>query len=134
MSEPEFIRSGAPHEVSVAPGSMVAKSRSASPRDTVIRQNVAGEPEYVDVLDPVERDTLAIGKPPGSEPKTSDEAVISNRGRLFTAEPTKPPPVDEEAEEIAPEMNFPARLIHLRIENEKMRSVLDGLEKGFEAP
>jgi hypothetical protein len=133
MSEPGLIRSGAPHEVSVAPGSTVAKSRSASPRETVIRQNVAGEPEYVDVVDPVERDTLAIGKPRVDVPHTSEEAVVANRGRLFTAEPTKPPPVEDEAGEIAPEMNFPARLIHLKIENDKMRSMLDGLEQGFKA-
>lgn len=133
MSEPGLIRSGAPHEVSVAPGSTVAKSHSAAPRDTVIRQNVAGEAEYVDPVDPVERDTLAIGKPRADLPDGRAEAVVANRGRLFTAEPTKPPPVEEETGEIAPEMNFPARLIHLKIENEKMRSVLDGLEKGFEA-
>ena len=134
MSEPELIRSGAPHEVSVAPGSTVAKSRSASPRETVIRQNVAGEPEYVDVVDPVERDTLAIGKPRPDATHASEAAAVTNRGRLFTAEPIKPPPVDDEPGEIAPEMNFPARLIHLKIENDKMRSMLDGLERGFEAP
>ena len=133
MSEPELIRSGAPHEVSVAPGSMVAKSHSAAPRDTVVRQNVAGEPEYVDVSDPVERDTLAIGKPRADAPQAESAPVAANRGRLFTAEPIAAPPAAEEAEEIAPEMNFPARLIHLRIENEKMRSVLDGLEQGFAA-
>jgi len=133
MSEPELIRSGAPHEVSVAPGSTVAKSRSASPRETVIRQNVAGEPEYVDVGDPVERNTVAVGKPALDAQAASDAALVSNRGRLFTAEPIKPPPAEEDAGEIAPEMNFPARLIHLKIENEKMRSVLDGLEQGFGA-
>lgn len=133
MSDPGLIRSGAPHEVSVAPGSTVAKSHSAVPRDTVIRQNVAGEPEYVDVGAPVERDTVAIGKPAVDTPPAGEAALMANRGRLFTAEPTKPPPADDEAGEIAPEMNFPARLIHLRIENEKMRSVLDGLEQGFGA-
>jgi len=134
MSEPGFIRSGAPHEVSVAPGSTVAKSRSASPRETVIRQNVAGEPEYVDVSDPMERDAVAIGKPKPDDPASAENVVAANRGRLFTAEPTAPLPLpEEEAQEIAPEMNFPARLIHLRIENEKMRAVLDELEHGFEA-
>lgn len=133
MSDPGLIRSGALHEVSVAPGSTIAKSRSAAPRDPVIRQNVAGEPEYVDVGDPVERDTLAIGKPAVDTSTAADAAVAANRGRLFTAEPTKPPPVDDYVGEIAPEMNFPARLIHLRIENEKMRSVLDGLEQDFGA-
>ncbi len=135
MSEPQFIRSGAPHEVSVAPGSTVAKSHVAAPRDTVIRQNAVSEPEYVDVSDPVERDTVAIGKPRPDDPASAENPVAANRGRLFTAEPTTPlPPPQEDAEEIAPEMNFPARLIHLRIENEKMRAVLDELEHGFEAP
>ena len=133
MSEPQFIRSGAPHEVSMAPGSSVAKSHVAAPRDTVIRQNEIAEPEYVDVSEPVDRDTVAIGKPRPDDPASAENAVAANRGRLFTAEPTSPPPRQDEAEEIAPEMNFPARLIHLRIENEKMRAVLDELEHGFEA-
>ena len=117
----------------MAPGSTVAKSHVAAPRDTVIRQNEIAEPEYVDVSEPVDRDTVAIGKPRPDDPASAENAVAANRGRLFTAEPTSPPPRQDEAEEIAPEMNFPARLIHLRIENEKMRAVLDELEHGFEA-
>jgi hypothetical protein len=56
--------------------------------------------------------------------------VAQNRGRLFTADPTAPTPqvLQDGEEELQPEMNFPARLIHLRMENEKMRAVLDELE------
>ena len=133
MKDPHIISSGAAHEVSVAPGSSVARSHVAVPRDTVIRQNAVAEPEYLDLGEPPERDMLAIGKPKPAEAEKEAPAIASNRGRLFTAEPTAPPAYDG-ANEIAPEMNFPARLIHLKVENDKMRAVLQGLEKDFEAP
>jgi hypothetical protein len=52
---------------------------------------------------------------------------------LFTAEPTAPTPQADDDEEIAPEMNFPARLVHLKMENDKMRAVLAELEHSLEA-
>ena len=61
MKDPHVISSGAAHEVSVAPGSSVARSHVAVPRDTVIRQNAVAEPEYLDLGESPERDTLAIG-------------------------------------------------------------------------
>ena len=133
MKDPHVISSGAAHEVSVAPGSSVARSHVAVPRDTVIRQNAVAEPEYLDLGESPERDTLAIGKPKPAEAEKEAPVVANNRGRLFTAEPTAPS-ADDGANEIAPEMNFPARLIHLKVENDKLRAVLQGLEKDFEAP
>lgn len=134
MKEPEVIRSGAAHEVSMAPGSSVAKSHVAAPRETVVRQNAVADTEYIDDGAPSERDAVSIGKSKQEEAAAVDApaAVTQNRGRLFTAEPTAAP-TQEEAEELAPEMNFPARLIHLRMENEKMRAVLDELEHTLQA-
>jgi hypothetical protein len=134
MKEPEVIRSGAAHEVSMAPGSSVAKSHVAAPRETVVRQNPVAEAEYIEEGTPSERNAVSLGKPKQEEDAiAAPAAVIKDSGRLFTAEPTKPPPQDSD-EEIAPEMNFPARVIHLKMENEKMRAVLDELEHAFEAP
>jgi hypothetical protein len=131
MKDPHVISSGAAHEVSVAPGSSVARSHVAVPRDTVIRQNAVVEPEYLDLGEPPERDTLAIGKPKPAEVVQPAPAIATNRGRLFTAEPIAPAAETDDA--MAPEMNFPARLIHLKVENDKMREVLQGLERDFEA-
>jgi hypothetical protein len=130
MSDPQVIRSGAAHQVSVAPGSAVAKSHAAAPRETVIRQNPVAEAEYIAEGDPSERDAVTIGQPKPEEAAGAESAVAQNRGRLFTAEPTAPTPqvLQDGEEELQPEMNFPARLIHLRMENEKMRAVLDELE------
>jgi hypothetical protein len=133
MKEPQVIRSGAAHEVSVAPGSTVAKSHVAAPRETVVRQNAVADTEYIDDGAPSERDALSIGKSKQEEAAVdAPAAVTQNRGRLFTAEPTAHLSQDQ-AEELAPEMNFPARVIHLKMENEKMRAVLDELEHSFEA-
>jgi hypothetical protein len=133
MKEPEVIRSGAAHEVSMAPGSSVAKSHVAAPRETVVRQNPVVEPEYFVDGSPSDRDAVALGKSKQEEVAPPVPALAQNRGRLFTAEPTAPQ-LQDQAEEMAPEMNFPARLIHLKMENEKMRAVLDELEHSFEAP
>jgi len=133
MKEPEVIRSGAAHEVSMAPGSSVAKSHVAAPRETVVRQNPAAEPEYIADGSPSDRDTLALGKPKQEEVAPPVSAPAQNRGRLFTAEPTAPTPQADDDEEIAPEMNFPARLVHLKMENDKMRAVLAELEHSLEA-
>jgi hypothetical protein len=133
MKDPHVVRSGAAHEVSMAPGSSVAKSHVAAPRETVVRQNLVAEAEYIDEGAPSERDAVSLGKPKPDEAAVQvPEAVAQNRGRLFTAEPTAPLSQDQ-AEELAPEMNFPARLIHLKIENQKMRAVLDELEQTLEA-
>ena len=133
MKDPHVISSGAAHEVSVAPGSSVARSHVAVPRETVIRQNAVVEPEYLDLGDPPERDTLAIGKPKPAEPEKEAPAPLGNRGRLFTAEPTAPASVAED-EEMAPEMNFPARLIHLKVENDAVRAQLESLQSLLQNP
>jgi len=133
MKEPEIIGSGAAHEVSMAPGSSVAKSHVAAPRETVVRQKPAVEPEYIVEGSPSGPDAVALGKPKQEEVPPLVPALAQNRGRLFTAEPTAPPTQDQ-IEEQAPEMNFPARLIHLKMENDKMRTVLAELEHSFEAP
>ena len=135
MKEPEIISSGAAHEVSMAPGSSVAKSHVAAPRETVVRQNPTAEPEYIADGSPSDRDTVTLGQPKQEEPALEQPLVAQNRGRLFTAEPTAPAPTPQDGdEELQPEMNFPARLIHLKMENEKMRAVLDELEHSLEAP
>jgi len=136
MKEPEIISSGAAHQVSVAPGSHVAKSHVAAPHETVVQQHAVVEPAHIPDSEPPDRKAVSIGQPKPEEVPHEAPAVTANRGRLFTVEPTAPPPKPSQdaGDEHEPEMNFPSRLLHLKMENEKMRAVLDELEHSLEAP
>ena len=136
MKEPEIISSGAAHHVSVAPGSHVATSHVAAPHDTVVQQHLVVEPAHIPDSDPSDLKAVSIGQPKPEEAAHEAPAVSANRGRFFTAEPTAPPPKPSQdaGDAHEPEMDFVARLLHLKMENEKMRAVLAELEHSLEAP
>jgi hypothetical protein len=136
MKEPEIISSGAAHHVSVAPGSHVATSHVAALHETVVQQHAVVESQHIPDSDPSNLKAVSIGQPKPEEAPHEAPAETVNRGRFFTAEPTAPPPKPsrDAGDEHEPEMDFVARLAHLKMENEKMRAVLAELEHSFEAP
>lgn len=136
MKEPEIISSGAAHHVSVAPGSHVATSHVAALHETVVQQHAVVEPQHIPDSDPSDLKAVSIGQPKPEEAPHEAPAETVNRGRFFTAEPTAPPPKPsrDAGDEHEPEMDFVARLAHLKMENEKMRAVLHELEHSLEAP
>jgi len=140
MSEPQFIPSAAPHSVEVAQGSHVAKSKSGN-AGTEVRQNahdkfahdqeiqveahqivltarVAGGDNMAKVPrgDSIERASKAVEAGSGSE-----RAV---RARANAGAALQRPVYDTELQE----MNFPARVIHLRVENDAVRAQLAELQ------
>ncbi len=155
MSEPQFIPSGKPHSVEVAEGSHVAKSKSANV-GTEVRQNVrdkfaqgqeievdahqivltssaAGADNMVKVPrgDAIERASQSIAASASSERASKaikpSTASGSNRTAKAGQEQTAPrerPVYETEMQE----MNFPARVIHLKVENDAVRAQLEDLQ------
>ena len=150
MSDPQFIPSGRPHSVEVAEGSHVAKSKSANV-GTEVRQNTrdrfaqeheieidpnsivlttsAGAPDNSVKLprgDTIERASKNIAT--GGTPSPASKALTPAGGAPKTAS-TQPavrerPVYDVEMQE----MNFPARVIHLKVENDAVRAQLQDLQ------
>lgn len=142
MSEPQFIPSSTPHSVEVAEGSHVAKSKSANV-GTEVRQNVrdkfahdheievdahqivlttsaAGMDNRVKVTrgDDIERASKAIK--PSTAPvsnRTGQAAKAKAGGREHLVYDTE-----------MQEMSFPARVIHLKQENDAVRAQLEDLQ------
>ena len=155
MSDPQFIPSGKPHSVEVAEGSHVAKSKSANV-GTEVRQNVRdkfaqGQEIEVDahhiVLttsaagadnmakvprgDSIERASQTIAASSTSEraSKAIKPSASTNASRTETAGNGKNAArerlvYDTEMQE----MNFPARVIHLKVENDAVRAQLEDLQ------
>ena len=143
MSEPQFIPSGMPHSVEMPEGSRVAKSKSGSAGTEVRRteqDHFAQDQEIVvdanqihlkasnavaDNLvkiprsDNIERASKALK--PGSAAKGRNSSGTQTPGR---------PVYDTEM----PEMNFPARLIHLKVENAAVRAQLESLQSLLQDP
>lgn len=142
MSEPQFIPSGMPHSVEMPEGSRVAKSKSGSAGTEVRRteqDHFAQDQEIVvdanQVLlsssaaadnlvkiprsDNIERASKALK--PGSVAKGRNSSGTQTPGR---------PVYDTEM----PEMNFPARLIHLKVENDAVRAQLETLQSMLQDP
>ena len=155
MSEPQFIPSGKPHSVEVAEGSHVAKSKSANV-GTEVRPNVRdqfaqGQEIEVDahqiVLttsatgadntvkvprgDNIERASQSIAASGTAERASkgikSSEATSARRTASAGSEklPALNRPVYETEMQ---EMNFPARVIHLKVENDAVRAQLKDLQ------
>jgi len=140
MSEPQFIPSAAPHSVEVAEGSHVAKSKSGN-AGTEVRQNahdkfahdheiqveahqivltarVAGGDNMAKVPrgDSIERASKAVTPGGGSEQavRAPSKAGAAIERRVYDTE--------------IQEMNFPARVIQLRVENDAVRAQLADLQ------
>jgi hypothetical protein len=131
MSDPQFIRNKDPHQVSMPEGSRVATSKSADVGGPSVRNtNVDAEliiPEEVDPLLNLSFQLPELGR-------SLVDFNLNIKDELSTS-----PELDEiisvknepsfSAEYIEAEMNFPARLIHLKIENDKVKNELDVLDK-----
>jgi len=137
MSDPQFIPSGKPHSVEVAEGSHVAQSKSGVV-GTEVRQNIAdrfapGQEIEVDAHHIVL--TASAGTPDHlvKVPRTDTierasqplPAASGNRSPRTGGKTTRARPVyDVEVQE----MDFPARLIHLKEENDAVRAQLEDLQ------
>ena len=143
MSEPEFFPSHAPHHVEMPEGSNVAKSKSAhvgtdirrvakdeniaeedleiAPENTILLQSASAAANNIVKLPPQEKKelkTVAI-KSAAPPAKAGDASEASAREAQIEAE--------FETEEMV-EMDFPARVIQLKIENDKIREELKALD------
>ena len=148
MSEPEFFPSHAPHHVEMPEGSNVAKSKSAHVGTDIRRvakdENIAEEdleiaPENTILLQSASAAANNIVKLPPQEKKELKTVAIKS-----AAPPAKAGDASEASAQDAPleaefeteemvEMDFPARVIQLKIENDAIREelkALDALMKG----
>jgi hypothetical protein len=148
MSQPEFFPSNAPHHVEMPEGSNVAKSKSAqvgtdirrvakdeniveealeiAPEHTILLQSASATATNIIKLAPQEKKELKTVAIPSSAPAAKAEAGADARVRTAFVE------ADFETEEMV-EMDFPARVIQLKIENDAIREelkALDALMKG----
>ena len=143
MSEPEFFPSHAPHKVEMPEGSNVAKSKSAQvgtdirrvdkheqiegedlevhPDNTILLQSSAGAASNIVKLPPQEKKalkTVAIASPKDAAKAIANDAAAIAPGDAIA---------EFETEEMV-EMDFPARVIQLKIENDKIREELKALD------
>jgi hypothetical protein len=131
MSEPQFIRNKDPHQVTMPEGSHVAASKSAdvggpSVRNTLIDEEV----NITEAVDPLLNLTYEI---PDPVKKLGDFKLEKKDDLPKVAKVDEPVPIEPEptfsTEYIEAEMNFPARLIHIKIENDRVKSEIDELDK-----
>ena len=146
MSEPQFIPSSMPHSVEMPEGSRVAKSKSGQ-AGTEVRRNeqdhFAQDQEIAVDANQVLLTSTAVADSLVKIPRSDNIARASkalNPSSGFTAD-GKPAPVAGEAaderpayETEMPEMNFPARLIHLKVENDAVRAQLESLQSMLQDP
>ena len=173
MSEPDLIRSDAPHQVTLAEGTNVAVGKKADASEPSVRK-VLAETEGLVIEHSLQDDFVALpeaipetpamvfvpesvslantAEGPVLERSQHDHfidvpAVVSEemaRHNLSVAdlvfeEPEAPSTVPTESAEPALsdamtlmlQMDFPARVVKLKIENDKVRTKLDGLQSSI---
>jgi len=141
MSEPEFFPSHAPHVVEMPEGSNVAKSKSAhvgsdirrvakdetlveedleiAPENTILLQNASAPASNIVKLPPQQKKELkTVAIKTGADTASTPAGASSDQGLLE---------VEFETEEMV-EMDFPARVIQLKIENDAIREELKALD------
>lgn len=147
MSEPEFFPSHAPHHVEMPEGSNVAKSKSAhvgtdirrvAKDETIADEELEVAPENTILLQTASAAASNIVKLPPQEKKDLKTVAIKSTasaakaGVAAAAAQSSAEDVEFETEEMV-EMDFPARVIQLKIENDAIREelkALDALIKG----
>lgn len=126
MNEPQFIRSNAPHEVSMPEGSHIAAGKTVGVGGVTVHK-VLNEEEnfdsYVLGTEAVKPILPIESKDLNTIPLKSKDEDSGNR----TLE-------DKSSEKnliskFEEEMNFPARLIYLKIENKRVKEELNILEQ-----
>ncbi|MFM6990316.1 MAG: hypothetical protein ACKOWD_03305 [Rhodoferax sp.] len=143
MSDPQFIPSGRPHSVEVAEGSHVAKSKSANV-GTEVRQNTRDrfaqeqeieiDPHQIVLTTSAAAPDNTVKLPRGDTIERASKPIGSGGPAARSAKDTPPaggqpaarerPVYDVEMQE----MNFPARVIHLKVENDAVRAQLEDLQ------
>ena len=141
MSEPEFFPSHAPHVVEMPEGSNVAKSKSAhvgsdirriakdetlveedleiAPENTILLQNASAPASNIVKLPPQQKKELkTVAIKTGADTASTPAGASSDQGLLE---------VEFETEDMV-EMDFPARVIQLKIENDAIREELKALD------
>ena len=131
MSDPQFIRNKDPHQVSMPEGSRVATSKSAdvggpSVRNTSVEDELIISEEVDPLLNLAFQLPEIVKKPVYLNLKINDDLSVDSKLEEVVEIDIEP---SFSAEYIEAEMNFPARLIHLKIENDKVKNELDELEK-----
>lgn len=148
MSEPEFFPSHAPHHVEMPEGSNVAKSKSAhvgtdirrvAKDETIADEEIELAPEHTVLLQAASAPAANIVKLPPQEKKELKTVAIAASGATAkaaqataAAAPSSAAEMEFETEEMV-EMDSPARVIQLKIENDTIREqlkALDALMKG----
>ena len=145
MSEPQFIPSGMPHSVEMPEGSRVAKSKSGKAGTEVRRteqdhfaqdQEIAVDANQVLLTSSAVADNLV--KVPRSDniERASKAFNPASGAKRRTTAATAGSPASEQAvyDTEMPEMNFPARLIHLKVENDAVRAQLESLQSMLQKP
>ena len=132
MLESQFVRNQEPHEVSLPEGSHVAKSKSVDGGAPVVRQLIV-DSESLEIAQVIVDRKVKLPEPISAPPLNELNLIVEDlevvedqpsnaRSTLLTM---------TEVTMVEPEMDFPARLIHLKIENHRVRAELDSLENIF---
>jgi hypothetical protein len=140
MSEPQFIPSGMPHSVEMPEGSHVAKSKSGKAGTEVRRSEqdhfahdqeieVAAHHIHLQASSPAADNLAKVPRSDNIERAFKNlmpaaGAVVQKRDAPRTSDDAQEQPVNDTE---MPEMNFPARLIHLKVENDAVRAQLESL-------
>ena len=143
MSEPEFFPSHAPHKVEMPEGSNVAKSKSAhvgtdirrvAKDETMVDEALEIAPDNIVRLGNAAAAASNIVKLPPQQKKELKTVAIKTTAAAGTASIHADAGDDQgyleaefETEEMV-EMDFPARVIQLKIQNDAMREELKALD------
>lgn len=130
MSDPKFIRNKEPHQVSMPEGSRVAASKSADVGGPSVRNTLVNDEQIIsEEIDPLLN--LSVDLP--EVVRETAEFYLQHKESISDVAssaslPKYVSPPSFSAEYIETEMNFPARLIHLKIENDKVKNEMIELE------
>lgn len=133
MTDPQFIPSGLPHSVEMPDGSSLAKSKSRKIGDDVRRteENLQEIPISADHV-VLQARNMAVSQAPRNDGfQRATDAIAPWAGQEAT-EAGEAPPAPRKAKVLYDtamvEMDFPARFIQLKIDNDRVRAELQVLE------
>ena len=138
MTESQFVRSQEPHEVSMPEGSHIAKSRSTDPGEPVVRQlQVQSDPLQIAQIIVARKVELPPPTPESTLSESHFVPAFPSNAEVVAAEPVPVPvpmqkqPVKIQRTQPEPDADSSERLLHLKSENNKVRSELTELEQTF---
>lgn len=146
MSEPQFIPSGMPHSVEMPEGSHVAKSKSGSVGTEVRRTEqdhfaqdheiaVDANQIHLQASNATAENLVKIPRSDNIERASKALQPASDaKGRKKTAKADAQAPKKVVYDTEMVEMNFPARLIQLKVENDAIREQLESLQSLLQDP